>query len=81
MTKKQRTFISIEVDPEKKAAFMEKLKQENRTATDVILEFVDTYLSVKKQEAADMEEFRKRLETVERLVGIENARLVGESTA
>ncbi len=81
MTKKQRTFISIEVDPEKKAAFMEKLKQENRTATDVILEFVDTYLSVKKQEAADMEEFRRRLEAVEHLVGIESARLVGESTA
>ncbi|MEC4818929.1 MAG: hypothetical protein SAK29_37490 [Scytonema sp. PMC 1069.18] len=81
MTKKQRTFISIEIDPEKKTAFMEKLKQENKTATEVVLEFVDTYLSVKKQETADMEEFRRRLETLERVVGIENARLVGESTA
>jgi len=81
MAKKQRTFISIEIDPDKKDEFVKRLKQENRTATEVILGFVDAYLSSKQQEAMDLTELRRRLEVVEQRIGIENTRLVGESTA
>ena len=81
MAKKQRTFISVEIDPDKKDEFVKRLKQDNRTATDVILSFVDEYLSSKQHEAMDLTELRRRLEVVEQRIGIENARLVGESTA
>ncbi|MDF5720195.1 MAG: hypothetical protein PUP91_06840 [Rhizonema sp. PD37] len=81
MAKKQRTFISVEIDPDKKDEFVKRLKQENRTATDAILSFVDEYLSSKQHEAMDLIELRRRLEVVEQRIGIENARLVGESTA
>ncbi len=81
MAKKQRTFISIEIDPDKKDEFVKRLKQDNRTTTDVILGFVDAYLNSKQQEATELTELRRRLEAVEQKIGIENTRLVGESTA
>lgn len=81
MAKKQRTFISVEIDPDKKDEFVKRLKQDNRTATEVILGFVDEYLSSKQQQAMDLVELRRRLEIVEQRIGIENTRLVGESTA
>ncbi len=81
MAKKQRTFISVEIDPDKKDEFVKRLRQDNRTATDVILSFVDEYLSSKQHEAMDLIELRRRLEVVEQRIGIENTRLVGESTA
>ncbi len=81
MAKKQRTFISVEIDPEKKDEFMNRLKQDSKTATEVILGFVDAYLSTKQQEATDVTELKKRLEAVEQKIGMENTRLVGESTA
>ncbi|MBR8840413.1 MAG: hypothetical protein DSM106950_42110 [Stigonema ocellatum SAG 48.90 = DSM 106950] len=81
MAKKQRTFISVEIDPDKKDEFVKRLKLDNRTATEVILGFVDEYLSSKQQEAIDLMEIRRRLEVVEQRIGIENSCLVGESTA
>ncbi len=81
MAKKQRTFISVEIDPDKKDEFVKRLKQDNRTATEVILDFVDTYLETKQHETMDLTELKRRLEVVEQKIGIENTRFVGESIA
>ncbi|KYC40731.1 hypothetical protein WA1_24130 [Scytonema hofmannii PCC 7110] len=82
-TKRQRTFISIEIDPETKTAFSEKLEREGKTVTAVLKQFIDDYLKAETEEVKkwDLGEVIKRLEIVERKVGIENARLVGETSA
>ncbi|NDJ21012.1 hypothetical protein GS682_05000 [Nostoc sp. B(2019)] len=82
-SKKQRTFISFEVDAETREAFSQQLKSEGKTVTAVLKQFIDDYLKSAQQEAKPQEltEVIKRLEEIEKKVGIENARLVGESVA
>ncbi len=82
-TKRQRTFISIEIDPKTKDAFSKKLGEEGKTVTGALKQFIEDYLS--KEESIpnpqNLAEFVKRLEEVEKKVGIENAQLLGESVA
>ncbi|MBC1221287.1 hypothetical protein GNF10_23625 [Nostoc sp. UCD121] len=78
--KKQRTFISFEIDPEIREAFSQQLKSEGRTVSAVLKQFIEDYLK-STEKPQDLTEVIKRLEEVERKVGIENNRLVGESAA
>lgn len=82
-TKRQRTFISIEIDPETKEAFSKKLGQEGKTVTGTLKQFIEDYLGKEESipSSQDLAEFIKRLEMVEKKVGVENAQLLGESAA
>ncbi|WP_026736213.1 hypothetical protein [Fischerella sp. PCC 9605] len=82
-SKKQRTFISFEIDPETREAFSQQLKSEGKTVSAVLKQFIENYLSSAEQPKSpqDLTEVIKRLEEVEKKVGIENKRLVGESAA
>ncbi|MBN3951953.1 MAG: hypothetical protein HWQ38_38005 [Nostoc sp. NMS7] len=82
-TKRQRTFISIEVDPETKDAFNKRLGQEGKTVTGVLKQFIEDYLSKEESISSPQElaEVIRRLEMVEKKVGIENAQLLGELVA
>ncbi|MEH1808476.1 hypothetical protein [Nostoc sp.] len=82
-TKRQRTFISIEIDPETKEAFSKKLGQEGKTVTGALKQFIEDYLSKEESISSPqkLSEVIRRLETVEKKVGIENAQLLGESAA
>ncbi|HYX15682.1 MAG TPA: hypothetical protein VE944_15200 [Nostoc sp.] len=82
-TKRQRTFISIEIDPKTKDAFSKKLGEEGKTVTGALKQFIEDYLSKEESipNSQNLTEFVKRLEEVEKKVGIENAQLLGESVA
>lgn len=79
-SKKQRTFISFEIDPDTREAFSQQLESEGKTISSVLRQFIEDYLA-NAAPPQDMTEVIRRLEAVEKRVGIENARLVGESVA
>ncbi len=82
-SKRQRTFISFEIDPETREAFSQQLKSEGKTVSAVLKQFIENYLRSAEQPKPpqDLTEVIKRLEEVEKKVGIENKRLVGELAA
>lgn len=61
------TRINIRISPEKKDAFYEKVKQEGKNATDVLIELIDQYLG-NKVESNDIVELRQRVAKLEELV-------------
>ncbi|MBO3463569.1 hypothetical protein G7B40_001555 [Aetokthonos hydrillicola Thurmond2011] len=90
--KKSRTFISIEIDPETKKAFSDKIDQEGKTVTSVLKQFIEQYLSSDTSEnVPSLIEITQRLRLVEeKIQGIslennelvnKNKQLVGESAA
>ncbi|MBR8839504.1 MAG: hypothetical protein DSM106950_37260 [Stigonema ocellatum SAG 48.90 = DSM 106950] len=90
--KRPRTFISIEIDPDTKKAFNDKVEQEGKTVTSVLKQFIDQYLSNEiSGTLPSLIEITQRLKLVEdKIQGIslenselvnENKQLVGESAA
>ena len=79
MEKARRVFLQIVIDPEKKQKFVAKLEQEGKNITDVIMDFVDSYID--ETEKVDVVELNKRLQTVEKFIGIEKVQMLGESIA
>lgn len=61
------TRINIRITPEKKDAFYEKVKQEGKNATDVLIELIDQYLG-NRGESSDIVELRQRVAKLEELV-------------
>ncbi|BCL39984.1 hypothetical protein [Nostoc sp. MS1] len=61
------TRLNIRISPEKKDAFYEKVKQEGKNATDVLIELIDQYLG-NKVESNDIVELRQRVAKLEELV-------------
>ncbi len=92
VAKRQRTFISIEIDPETKKAFNDKVEQEGKTVTSVFKQFIEEYLSSETLGTLpSLIEITQRLELVEEKIqgmslenselASENKQLVGESAA
>jgi uncharacterized protein YpiB (UPF0302 family) len=79
MERGKRVFVQFLIDPEKKQKFAGKVEQEGRKMTDVLLEWIDNYLD--ETEKVDVVELSKRLETLEKIVGVEKVQLLGESAA
>jgi hypothetical protein len=79
MERGKRVFVQFLIDPEKKQKFAGKVEQEGRKMTDVLLEWIDNYLD--ETEKVDVVELSKRLETLEKIVGVEKIQLLGESVA
>ncbi|WP_234711099.1 hypothetical protein [Nostoc punctiforme] len=44
MAKRDRTFVQVQVDPDKKNRFAEKLEGEGKKITDIINQWIDEYL-------------------------------------
>ncbi len=65
--------LNIRISPEKKEAFYEKVKQEGKNATDVLIDLIDQYLGV-STESGDILELRQRVEKLEEV-------LLGETAA
>lgn len=85
-SKRQRTFISFEIDAETREAFSQQLKSEGKTVSAILKQFIDEYLKstgeVKPQDIAEViKQLDERLEKIEKKVGIENAQLLGELAA
>lgn len=79
MEKARRVFLQVVIDPEKKQKFVNKIEQEGKNITDVIMDFVDSYID--ETEKVDVVELNKRLQTVEKFINIEKAQMLGESIA
>lgn len=56
--------LNIRISPEKKDAFYNKVKQEGKNATDVLIDLIDQYLGI-KAESGEILELRKRVEKLE----------------
>ncbi|MHC5862603.1 MULTISPECIES: hypothetical protein [unclassified Nostoc] len=77
MAKRERTFISIEIDPTKKADFVAKVKSENKNVTEVLTNWIDGYLGVAG--GIDVVDLKKRVEAIEQ--ALKEGDIMGESAA
>ncbi|BAZ10718.1 hypothetical protein NIES4071_25410 [Calothrix sp. NIES-4071] len=77
--KSKRTFLQFLIEPEKKQKFVAKLEENGTTITDVLMQFVDSYID--ESEKIDNAEILRRLEALEKFVGMEKSKLVGELRA
>jgi hypothetical protein len=78
MTKKQRTFITFEIDPETRQAFSDRVASEGKTVSGTLKQFINDYLSsesaktdsgVAQEIEAFKEQTNKRLEEIEAKLG------------
>ena len=65
--------LYIRISPQKKEAFYEKVKQEGKNATDVLIDLIDQYLGIKAQ-SGEIVELKQRVEKLEEA-------LLGEAAA
>lgn len=61
------TRLNIRISPDKKDAFYQKVKQEGKNATDVLIDLIDQYLG-NKVESGDILELRQRVAKLEEVV-------------
>ena len=59
--------LNIRISPEMKDAFYQKVKEEGKNATDVLLDLIEQYLG-NKPESGDIVELRHRVAKLEELV-------------
>lgn len=62
--KKEQYRVSVRVEPELRAAFYAKAQEEGRTATSVIIDFINQYLGGKTS-ISELTELRQRIERIE----------------
>ncbi|MCC5618073.1 hypothetical protein LC605_23905 [Nostoc sp. CHAB 5836] len=78
MARRDRTFVQVQVDPNKKNRFAQKLEQEGKTITDVINVWIDEYLG-ESSPSVDVAELRNNvIELQQRLSVLEQALEVKE---
>ncbi|MBG1268496.1 hypothetical protein [Nostoc sp. WHI] len=59
--------LNIRISPEIKDAFYQKVKEEGKNATDVLLDLIEQYLG-NKAESGDIVELKHRVAKLEELV-------------
>ncbi|MHC5825445.1 MAG: hypothetical protein ACYT04_58750 [Nostoc sp.] len=87
MARRDRTFVQVQVDPNKKNRFAQKLEQEGKTITDVINVWIDEYLG-ESSPSVDVAELRnnvielqQRLSVLEQALEVKERDYQGESAA
>lgn len=63
MTKKERVFIQIQIDPSKKGKYTNKVEEQGKSITDVITSWIDDYLD--ESEKVDVFDLKNRLDSLE----------------
>lgn len=63
MTKKERVFIQIQIDPTKKGKFTNKVEEEGKSITDVITSWINGYID--ESEKVDVFDLKNRLDNFE----------------
>lgn len=79
MSETKRTFLQVVIDPEKKEKFVEKVKEEGKNITDVIMDFVDSYID--DSERIDITDVSERLKKLEDYIYSERETILGEMAA
>ncbi|MBD2302881.1 hypothetical protein [Nostoc sp. FACHB-190] len=75
----ERVFIQIQVDQDRKTKFAEKVRNEGKTITEVLISWIDDYLD--ESEKVDIIDLKKRIEALERKSYQQESLLVGELPA
>ncbi|MBD2491999.1 hypothetical protein [Aulosira sp. FACHB-615] len=75
----ERVFIQIQVDQDRKTRFAEKVRNEGKTITEVLISWIDDYLD--ETEKVDVIDLKKRIEALERKSLQQESLLVGELPA
>jgi two-component SAPR family response regulator len=74
-----RVFIQIQVDQERKTRFAEKVRNQGKTITEVLISWIDDYLD--ESEKVDVMDLKKRIEALERKSNQQDSLLMGELLA
>ena len=84
--KRDRTFIQFQIDPTVKTKFTNKVDKEGKKITDVIMRWIEDYVS--EEEKVDVVELKHQVESLtiqiealQHAVQDKNSVLVGESAA
>ncbi|MEH1808488.1 hypothetical protein [Nostoc sp.] len=87
MARRERTFVQVQVESDKKSRFAEKLEKEGKTITDIVNEWIDEYLGEisPNVDVAELKnnviELQQRLSVLEQALQVKERDYQGESAA
>ena len=85
MAKQQTTKLTnqiiVRMDDQTKEAFMDKVKAEGKSASEVIMEWIRSYLTVELQETPDLVQMHTELQTLKEQVALIRNELMEKSAA
>ncbi|BAY96425.1 hypothetical protein NIES37_03580 [Tolypothrix tenuis PCC 7101] len=85
MAKRQSTKLNnqiiVRMDDETKEAFMDKVQSEGKTASELIMGWIRSYLTEERHEAPDLTLMHRELENLKQQVAIIQNELLGKTAA
>lgn len=85
MAKRQSTKLNnqiiVRMDDETKEAFMAKVQSEGKTASELIMGWIRSYLAEERHEAPDLTTMHKDLENLKQQVAAIQNELLGKTAA
>ncbi|WP_242049152.1 hypothetical protein [Aulosira sp. FACHB-615] len=85
MAKRQTTKLNnqiiVRMDDETKEAFMNKVQSEGKTASELIMGWIRSYLAEERQEAPDLTTMHMELENLKQQVALIQNELLGKTAA
>ncbi|MEH2404849.1 hypothetical protein [Nostoc sp.] len=85
MVKRQTTKLGnqiiVRMDDETKEAFMDKAKTEGKTASELIMGWIRSYLAEESQETTDLAKMQVDLETLKQQVAVLQNEYLGKLAA
>ncbi|BAY24209.1 hypothetical protein NIES2100_40020 [Calothrix sp. NIES-2100] len=85
MAKRQSTKLNnqiiVRMDDETKEAFMDKVQSEGKTASELIMGWIRSYLTEERHEAPDLTQMHRDLENLKQQVAIIQNELLGKTAA
>ncbi|MEI2581752.1 hypothetical protein [Scytonema sp. PRP1] len=85
MAKRQTTKLSnqiiVRMDDETKEAFMNKVQSEGKTASELIMGWIRSYLTEETQATPDLSKMNADLENLKQQVAVLQNELMGKSAA
>ncbi|MBH8575106.1 hypothetical protein I8752_19220 [Nostocaceae cyanobacterium CENA369] len=85
MAKRQTTKLNnqiiVRMDDETKEAFMNKVQSEGKTASELIMGWIRSYLAEERHEAPDLSTMHRDLENLKQQVAVIQNELLGKIAA
>jgi len=85
MAKQQTTKLTnqiiVRMDDQTKEAFMNRVKAEGKSASEVIMEWIRSYLTVETNETPDLVQMHTELQTLKEQVALIQNELIEKSAA
>ncbi|WP_414548519.1 hypothetical protein [Anabaena sp. CCY 0017] len=85
MAKRQTTKLSnqiiVRMDDQTKEAFMNKVQSEGKTASELIMGWIRSYIAEERQEAPDLTTMHAELQNLKQQVAVIQNELLGKTAA